>query len=570
MEFLQIDLSVDGETGSEAEDDMSSLGSFLCDETEDDGGGGDGGDGDGVSGSGSEGGGRDGDVSSCSSESACMVMPRAKRVRELDTTNSSDGETDTDGETEEVVRKRRRRYPDSDNEIDYIYQSTPVDIEPREDVVELPSAIESPFRVCVPSEMEVYDGLGTYRSGQSRTTTLRRMWLMLDDPSTDVLRDMDRLAAASLADLARIKFPSHRLIRFPKLVPDFPMAPSASELRQLNMTSFIATSGDLDDRYHYILEMHVCSKLRIVTLPILAINEALEALRQVDQSLTHVSTRNRYRRDVLAFLPARVDLDARSVVELGLACLLVDLFKGDINGFEYPHPSPIEAPPVSEAVSAIRRDIVAANHGLDRDVWLAAPSLRKIESTSEIVISNVPFSSEAQLTVPTTAWDETVTAIKTNPDWASTLDSIVTPPLIGRRRVVPLFPRLQNEEGHLEVPDLSTSHYTTAAVNTLLSSFSVDTEARALEVLQRGDSTEACRLLVSAIHLGDAIFDSAIPALPFRCLDEAHALQYLTSGRPCLLLSKPICDGLYKLQNNKSGTTGVQLLREAKDRVLPC
>ena len=52
----------------------------------------------------------------------------------------------------------------------------------------------------------------------------------------------------------------------------------------------------------------MCSKLRIVTLPILTVNDALGKLRQIDAALTHLSARNRYRRDVLQFLPARVHM----------------------------------------------------------------------------------------------------------------------------------------------------------------------------------------------------------------------------------------------------------------------
>ena len=147
-----------------------------------------------------------------------------------------------------------------------------------------------------------------------------------------------------------------------------------------------------------------------------------------------------------------------------------------------------------------------------------------------------------------------------NPDWTEALDGVVTPPIIGKRRVVPLFPKIVNEEGHLEVPDTSEL-YTSSAVHTLLTTFSIDTEARALDTLQRADAVEACRLLVSAIELGDDVFDNPIPVLPFRCLDEAHAMQYLTSGRPCMLLAQPICEGLYKLRNNKTGTSNKNLMR---------
>ena len=38
-------------------------------------------------------------------------------------------------------------------------------------------------------------------------------------------------------------------------------------------------------------------------------------------------------------------------------------------------------------------------------------------------------------------------------------------------------------------------------------------------------------------------------------------MQYLTSGRPCMLLAQPICEGLYKLRNNKTGTSNKNLMR---------
>ena len=417
------------------------------------------------------------------------------------------------------------------------------------------------IRHLAPSEVERYTGPGCYRSNQCRTTNLRRMWVKNDDPSTELLREMDRVAAALVSELNRIKFPTHRIIRFPRVIPEFPVVPGAEELRVLNRTTFIATVTTLAPNLQYLLECHENSRLRIVNLSVIEIKEGVRCLRLIDQTLNYTNLRQQFRRDVLDHIGDRVNLSQRCITELELACLLIDMFKDELQNFEYPHAEPIDAPDYSQRqVASLKRDITAANHGLDRDVWLAVPSLRRLESHSLIFNTDCVSGQKNVLKMPKTAWEETSRAIKTNPDWNESLDSLSVPPMLGTRRCQPLFPRMQNDEGDLEVPQPS-SDYSEAAVTALISTFGIDTENKTMEILQRSDAVEACRLLVAAVHLGDAIFDIPLPALPFRCLDEEHALQYLCAGRPCLMLATPISEGLYGLRANKTGISNKNLMR---------
>ena len=98
-------------------------------------------------------------------------------------------------------------------------------------------------------------------------------------------------------------------------------------------------------------------------------------------------------------------------LELGLACFIIDLYKSDIPHFEYPHPAQVDAPIVHVEHASMQRDVIAANNGLDRDVWLATPAQRSLESSSEVLISETPFG-ETPLAIPKTAWEETSQAIK--------------------------------------------------------------------------------------------------------------------------------------------------------------
>ena len=190
MEYACVEVSVDGTCSDDEDSDLSSLDGFICDE------------------------------SVQSGHSVTPKRPVTPRRRRRPRMLYSDSETEPD------VRRQRRESsselpassaddaedmsqdPTSEDDLLYL-QSTPVSTPMEEMHQGVPdmSAINPQRTSFVPSELERYDGMGTYRSGQSRTTSLRRLWLLQDQPPSELLRDMDRLASASLADLARIKVP---------------------------------------------------------------------------------------------------------------------------------------------------------------------------------------------------------------------------------------------------------------------------------------------------------------------------------------------------------------------------